>query len=437
MSRFILPRRTVLRGLFGGTALSLGLPPLEAMFNVNGNAYADGGALPKRFGMFFWGNGNRPEKWTPLASGSTWDLSESLLPLAAVKSHLTVVSGLEVKLVNDAPHGTGAAGILTAAPLDLQGNFTAASIDQVIAQEVGNDTLYRSLETGIDTATGRSYNGPNSKNPTETSPHTLFARIFGDTFREPGDLTIDPKLALRRSVLDAVMNDTTALQNRVGANDKIRLEQHLEGIRDLELRLVRLEEDPPALEACLLPTEPDADYPYIDGRPQLALTNSVMADLIAMAFACDQTRVISHWFSDPVSDTLYPDATAGHHDLTHNESGKQSGVQAITVQCMEAYAAVLAAMAAIPEGAGTLLDNSVVMACSEVSLGQTHAISDMPVLLAGSACGVLKTDYHYASAGQESTSKLLLTLLQAMDISASSHGVGACFADTTLSDLFV
>ena len=223
MSRFALPRRTLLRGLFGGTALSIGLPPLEAMFNVNGNAYADGGALPKRFGMFFWGNGNRPENWTPLASGSTWELSETLQPLTALKSHLTVVSGLEVKLVNDAPHGSGAAGLLTAAPLDLQGNFTAASIDQVIAQEIGNDTLYRSLETGIDTATGNSYNGPNSKNPTETSPHTLFARIFGETFREPGDLTVDPKLALRRSVLDAVMNDTMALQSRVGSNDKIRL----------------------------------------------------------------------------------------------------------------------------------------------------------------------------------------------------------------------
>lgn len=440
--RLVLDRRTLLRGVLGGAAVSVALPPLEAMFDANGTAYALDGVLPKRFGLFFWGNGNRPERWRPAATGlgAAWDLSETLQPLASLKPWLTVVTGADVKLPNDSPHASGAAGILTGFELgdpEDSSSFLAPTIDQVIAQEIGNDTLYRSLETGVDGASGKSFNGPNSQNPAESSPIALYDRLFGPTFREPGDTTVDPKLGLRRSVLDAVTTDVARLNARVGAADKARLDQHLSGLRDLETRLARLQEDPPDLAACLRPGAPAADYPPIEGRPQLMEVNAVMAQLLAMACACDQTRVFSHWFSDPVNDKLFPAATAGHHDLTHNEGGDQPEVQAITVQCVAAYAALLEAFAAIPEGSGTLLDNCAILGCSEVSLGQTHSILDLPILIGGSACGALKTDHHYQSLGGENVSKVLLALIQAMDINRTDFGDGAGYVSEPLSALFV
>jgi len=439
--RLVLDRRTLLRGTLGGAAISLALPPLEAMFNATGTAYALDGILPLRFGLFFWGNGNRPERWTPTATGigSDWDLSETLQPLINVKPYLTVVTGMDVKLPNDSPHASGAAGILSGASLgDIldDNSFTQPSIDQVIAQEIGGDTLYRSLETACGGSTGRSFNGPNSKNPPENSPILFYDRVFGPTFREPGDTEVDPKLGLRRSVLDGVIGQVDQLNTRIGANDKARLEQHLDGLRDLESRLAKLQEDPPDLEACVKPNPPAADYPPIEGRPQMAETNLVMAQMLAMAMACDQSRVFSHWFSDPVNDILFPDAVAGHHDLTHNEGGDQPGVQDITVQSIAAYAALLEAFAAIPEGNGTLLDNCAILACSEVSLGQTHSILDMPILIGGSACGTLKQDHHYQSLGGENASKVLLTLVQAMGINQSSIGTNEGLVDQPLSALF-
>ncbi|RME22472.1 MAG: DUF1552 domain-containing protein [Deltaproteobacteria bacterium] len=439
--RLVLDRRTLLRGTLAGAAVSLALPPLEAMFDANGEAYALDGVLPKRFGLFFWGNGNRPERWAPSGTGlgPAWSLSETLQPLAAVKPWLTVVTGTDVKLPNDAPHSSGAAGVLTGHRLgdaEDDNSFQAPTIDQVIAQAIGGQTLYRSLETGVDGATGRSFNGPNSPNPPETSPIAFFDRVFGPTFREPGQAAVDPRLGLRRSVLDAVSDDIARLEARVGAADRARLDQHLSGLRDLEARLALLEQDPPDLAACARPAEPDADYPPVAGRPQLAAINEVFAQMLAMACACDQTRVFSHWFTDPVSDKLFPGASAGHHDLTHNEGGDQPEVQAITVQCVEAYAALLQAFADVPEGSGTLLDHCVILGTTEVSLGQTHSILDIPILLGGSASGALKTDHHLRALGGENVSKVLLALIQAMDVNLTEFGSEEGHVTEPLGDLF-
>ncbi len=260
--------------------------------------------------------------------------------------------------------------------------------------------------------------------------------MFGDTFVAPGeDGEVDPRLGLRRSVLDAVMEDLSALHARVGAEDRARLDQHLTGVRELELRLARLEEDPPDLESCLRPDAPVDDFADIDGRAQVRLRNRVMSELIAMSFACDQTRVAAHFVTSPVSDVLFPDTASGHHDLTHNEGGAQPQVHDITVQLMECLADTIGILDAIPEGEGTLLDNMVLFATSEVSLGQVHSIEDMPVVLAGSACGFLKQDHHYRSLSGENVTRLLITLQQAVGMSVAEFGSGAARASGGLSEL--
>ena len=115
---------------------------------------------------------------------------------------------------------------------------------------MGQSSLYRSLEVGVQPdGKGLSYNGPDSQNPAETDPIKLFQRLFGDGFREPGDTPIvDPKWALRRSVLDSVMDDAAQLKKRLGVNDQRRLDVHLDSIRELEQRIALLESDPPNFE---------------------------------------------------------------------------------------------------------------------------------------------------------------------------------------------
>jgi hypothetical protein len=433
-------RRRFWRGMFQGSAIFVGLPLFECMLDSRGKALACGGAIPRRFGMFFWGNGNRPDRWVPAADGVDWELTDELAPLAAVKSRICVVSGLAVKVPNTVPHTSGAAGLLSGyATVSSNGDdtFAAPTVDQLIAAEIGSDTLYPSIQTAATDSSGESWNGPNSRNPPETDPYTLYQKLFGDTFREPGDEgVVDPTLGLRRSVLDSVMEDIGTLQGQLGSADRARLDQHLTGVRELEQRLAKLEEDPPSLESCARPsTIPETSYPDQDGRPQISARSRAMCDMLTMALACDQTRVFGHYLTDPVSNHLFPDATAGHHNLTHDEGGDQPEVHAITVQIVEELAYLIAALDAVPEADGTLLDNCAILGCSEVSLGQTHQIDEMPIIVAGSACGSLQTGTHIRSYTAESASKLMLSLIRSMDILATSFGDGDGYTEDGLSEI--
>lgn len=439
--KYRISRRTLLRGLLGGAAISIGLPPLEVFFDGNGTAYADGSVLPRRFGLVMWGNGVIPERWIPADTGPGFGLSEQLAPLERHRDVFSVITGFELKTPNTLPHFSGASGILTGRPVlnrnDDRGSFPGASLDQVIAAEIGGETRFRSLEFGAEAGNGLSYNGPDNLNPPETSPRAFFDRIFGPDFRQPGDTTeVDPRLALRRSVLDAVMEDSARLQARLGSTDRARLEQHLDGIRELELRIARLEEDPPTLEACVRPAAPLDDYPVVDGRAQVREKNRALADICAMALACDQTRVFSNFLTEPVSNVLFEGVSEGHHVLTHNEPGDQPQVNTITIALMDYVAEFLDALRAIPEGDGTLLDNCGILATSDVSLGKLHAFDEFPLLVAGGAGGRLVTGIHHRSVGAN-TSRVPLTMIRAMGINAASFGADDGYTEDSVGELEV
>lgn len=434
-----LSRRTMLRGMLGGALVSIGLPPLEIFFNTNGTAYASGGALPVRFGLFMWGNGMLPERWIPEGVGADYEFSDQLAPLERHRDVMTVLTGYEVKTPNTLPHFSGASGILTGRPVldrnDDRGSFPGASLDQLIAAQIGNETRFRSLEFGAEAGSGLSYNGPDNLNPPENSPRAFFDRVFGPDFREPGDVSgPDPRLALRRSVLDAVMEDTTRVQSMLGAADQQRLEQHLDGIRQLEQRIARLEEDPPSLDSCARPGEPLDAYPPIDGRPQVGEKNRIMAQVAAMALACDQTRVFSNFLTEPVSNHLFDGATEGHHRLTHDEPGDQPQVHIITVQLMEYFAEFIDALRAVPEGDGTLLDNCGLLGTSDVSRAKLHAFDEFPLLVVGRAGGRLNPGQHVRSVG-DNASRVPLTMMRAMGINAPSFGLDGGYTEDSVGDL--
>ncbi len=424
-----LDRRTLLRGIAGGTAVAIGLPLLEIFLGSNGDALADGSTLPKRFGIFFWGNGVLPDRWNPAGMGPTWELTEQLAALAPVKDHITVVSGMKVYTGNGVPHGSGPVGMLSGAPFPSgdTSTFAVPSIDQVIANAIGKETRFRSLETGAEPGVfSLSYNGPHSVNPPETSPLAFFNRVFGQGFKQPGTVTEpDPRLALRKSVLDAVSSDVTRLHDKIGAADRARLDQHLDGIRSLELQIQKLQENPPSLAACVVPAKPAAEFPDIDGRPPLSAISRAMCDVLVMALACDQTRVFSHWFSKPVGNPLYPGATAGHHQLTHDEPDPQAQVNEIVKYITTEFAYLVGALAGVAEGDGTLLDRCLVLGTTDTSYARAHSIEEYPILIAGSAGGSIKSGIHYRSVASENTSKVLLTIARAMGLTLDKYGKDA------------
>jgi hypothetical protein len=442
MRQTIISRRRLLRGVVGGAVITIGLPPLEAMFNANGTAYAQGGAIPKRLGIFFWGNGVKLDRWVPAATGAAWTPSPALEPLLAHKDYVSVVSGMNIKTGNERGHHAGCVGILSGAPMISQPNpnspyvstFSKPSIDQVAAAVIGQGTRFKSLELGISKriVTGEgttlrylSHNGPDSPNPPEYDPVKVFDRIFGAGFTPPTTMPppVDPTRALRRSVLDAVKADVADLKNSIGATDRVRLDQHFENIRSIENRLTEMPPPPPTAGSCKLPTKPGA-ITDTSSKEAIEERTKAMSDLIAMALACDQTRVFSLMFSGSVGGTVYwqVGVTSGHHDLTHNEAGNQPQVQETTVFTMKQFATLLASLRAIPEGAGNLLDNCAILGSSDVADGLAHSINNYPIVVAGRAGGVLKyPGVHYKSAG-ENTSMVLLSLLRAVGLPLTQFG---------------
>jgi hypothetical protein len=370
-----------------------------------------------------------PFKWTPEITGMDWELTEQLAPFASVKDKINVVTGMRVMTGNDLAHAAGAGGFLTGAPIIVYGadtfSFSQPAIDQVIAKEIGGETRFRSIEVAVQPGgQGYSYTGVDQKNIAESSPMAVYQRIFGDGFVAPGeDPIIDPKLALRRSVLSVVMEESSKLKAKVGYSDKLRLEQHFDGIRDLEKRLQRLEEDPPNLEACIRPDMPLETYPdIVEGRPDMHARNNAMADLMAMAVACDQTRVFSNWFSEQTNNIMWPGATTGHHLLTHNEPGEQPQTNSIVINTMECFSYWVEKFSSITEGDGTLLDHMVMMATSDTSYGRQHLMSEFPVVLAGSCNGFFKTGLHHRSETSDNVVKVNFSLLTAMGVNVSEFG---------------
>ena len=424
-------RRTFLRGaLTGGALVALPLPRLSSMLNNNGTAMASGDPLPRRFGTWFFGNGIVPLKWNPLGqgTGSAWELSEQLAPLAPYKSHISVASGFRLQTISGNVHCEGPSGILTGALHNEHKSVQLPSIDQVVADVIAGDTAFRSIELGcsraapFDTGTcffATSHRGPDAPNYPEFDPHRVFGRLFGVS-------SSDPALRIaKRSVLDAVREDLNGLHRKVGQADRHRLDQHAEAIRSIERRLTRV-------DACGEAIAPSVAYPGVtmdvseEAPPNV---HSAMTDMLVTALACDLTRVFSYMFTYPAAQIHFRHLgeqfdTAFHDNIVH-EGDEEDSSGLITrgvVYATQSFAELIGKMDAIPEADGTLLDQSCIFATSCVGRGWDHDQFDYPLVVAGKAGGALKGNVHYRSQSEENTSKMLYTLANAMG--ANVHGIG-------------
>lgn len=432
-------RRSFLRGMLGGAAITIGLPTLESMLNGNGTAWADGEPLPTRFGVWFWGNGIRRSQWLPRGQGADWQPNTEMAPLAPVKGWVSPVTGLEVKTATH-PHHSGMTGILTGARYHQVGTtrdtivstFAHPSVDQLAAAHFEGTTPLRSLEVAVCRFRGTdegttfqhlSHNGPNNVNASEYSPANLFRRLFG---MGPTD---DQLESARRSVLDTVNSRIRRLQSRVGANDRVRLEQHFDSIRALELRLAA------GARVCARPDQPP-DYPDVEGREQIAEKNLAMSQLVALALACDMTRAFSVMFSTAGSGVIVWPAGANNslHQICHDEPGDQPIVHAAVVYQMERLSEFLRVLRDTPEGDGNLLDNCSILCTSELSEGNRHTNDEFPILVAGKGGGRLRGGVHYRG-NRGNASHAVLTALRGAGIPAGSFGHGPGRVDSSIGAL--
>jgi hypothetical protein len=445
MAQKYLNRRMVLRGvLASGAAMALPLPVLDGMLNSHGTAYAAGGMLPKRYVTWFFGNGVLPPLWNPTMTGHDWQLSEQLAPLAAVKDYLTVISGLTNKHPGTAFHPIGSAASTTGASVQSS-TAVLPSIDQLVADTLKGDAQLKSLELGVSDATPNggentlhaiSHRGKNAANYPEFDPHAAFERLFGKP--APTDVNAEKASAAEKSVLDAVIADANELNPKLSLGDQQRLEQHLEGIRQLELRLSKL-------GTCNAPADPSTMNVSKDTKSEAPkAVNDVIADMLAIALSCHQTHTASVAFTLPAAHVYFrglgSDMNDDFHDtICHTDAGDnahQTRVNRGVIYTMECLAALLTRMKGISEGAGTLLDSSLVYVTSCTSWGKTHAQNEWPVLLAGKAGGALSGNLH-ARFPDENLSKVLFSIAQMMGVNVTSLGAAEGLVNSGLSGLDV
>jgi hypothetical protein len=477
MAKHVLSRRKLLRGAAYGVSAAVGLPALEAMLNRNGDALAAGTPLPKRFGEFFWGNGVVANLWIPALAGPGWQLSPMLMPFAKVKDYISIVTGTVVYTPYAVSGHFGSLQAITSgAPGKAQGGlnyaFTAKTMDQAIAEKIGTTTRFKSLELGVAStdasdadfgavAKALSQNGPNSPNPPEHDPIALYDRVFGAGFSTgTPDPVASVTIATRKSVLDLVAADTKALQARLGTSDRQRLDQHLQGVLDLEKQLVG-GMGTAAGAACTKPVRPASSYAAIDAEQiQWEPLSAAQTELLVFALVCDQTRVFTYRFSPCNDFTVYPgfptfkiDPTTSNtgtsmHAFTHTEGGDQPNVQKCLTFSMSKFASLLERLLATPEGAGSLLDNCAILGFTECTEGRSHNATlqpGIPMIVAGRAGGSLVyPGIHYKSPMQgdlasekngRNVSVVPLTLMQAVGAGITTWGTGAGQATKVISEL--
>ena len=429
-----LHRRSVLRGMLAGSAVTLGLPLLDCFLDSNGAALASGAPLPVRFGTWFWGLGHTPGRGIVAGQGADYRFMQECQAIAPYKAKINVFSkfGLPIEGKPNVPHVTGDVALRTGALPSGYGDFPSPTFDVLIADVIGAGTRFRSIEIA---ATGNprdslSARGTGNVNPPEISPVALYSRLFGPGFADPNkpDFKPDPRIMLRRSVLSAVGEQTRDFSATVGHADRARLDEYFTSIRQLEHQIDLQLEMPAPAEACAIPARP-ADGPIGTDVETAVANQRIMANLLAMALACDQTRVFNMLYSWSQSMLRKSGDSATHHTLSHEEPvdaafGYQPETAWFNTRSMEALADFIAALDRVREGDGTLLDRTLVVAHSDTNYAKIHAVDEIPIMTIGGAGGRIKTGLHVAGGGDPVT-RIGLTAQQIMGVAVDKWGAGA------------
>ena len=460
MKRLPSTRRTFLRGAAGTV---LGLPLLEVMLDTHGEALADGSALPCRYFLSqsptaLVVSGSTTEGLTPTDSGFGWGVTPVLQPLAdhGVKDEVSVVSGLFVAPL-DVPggynvdyHGQATFAIQTGLRSGFSGTTwrpQGLSADQLVAQAIGGSTLHPFLYYQLDPQPEghelcyEETQGFEGEAPIvfrgitpQVSPALAYMSLFTN-FQPPKsepDPTAELERRLRVSSLSYAGDQIAALQNRLGAADRQTMEQHLTRVRELEMRL--LADTVPAGEGCddpMLPADDPVDL--AQDLPDQDARAALFVDLIQMAFACDMTRVITLGGASALTGTGMRHERWNHVGGLHGEvqhASPQAELDAANTWFVDVYARVLASFAAIPEGAGTMLDNVAATYVMEGGKGlsadpqrsgdgggdSNHSVDNFVMMLGGRAGGLVPGQHLDLSGLDLHPAVVMNTAMQALGV---------------------
>jgi Protein of unknown function (DUF1552) len=429
-----LPRRTFLRGM-GAT---VALPVLDAMI-PSMTAIARTAAAPvRRLGFVYMPMGCDIARWTPPGDeGRLVELSPALESLRPVLDQLTVVSNLELKNAYPGTHATSNAAFLSAAKAkwtESNDYYLGTTVDQIAAREIGRETLLPSLELSMDLlqTVGQCDNGyacvyqnnlswssPTTPLPAEAHPRVVFERLFGE-----GGSAADRRMALQRraSLLDWIRDDVTRLQKTLGPDDRTRVDQYLETVREVEHRIQRAE------AATADQPLPDLDRPA--GVPASYAEHArLMFDLQVLALQGDVTRVVTFQLARETSNRTYPEIGVSdpHHPLTHhgNDPAKVARMAKINAFHVSLFAYLLEKLKATPDGEGSLLDHVLYVYGSGMGDPNVHDHVNLPILVAGGGAGRHKGARHIKYAEPAPLANLHLTLLEKVGVRMDA------FADST------
>jgi hypothetical protein len=388
-----LSRRFFLKGVgYAGSAIRIGLPPLAAMFNANGTAYAAGGKAPSRFVFWFNGNGIPEKYWVPRETGSNFEFTPCLSPLAPYRNDIHVVTGLDSAAAR--LPGPGNSHYPSMSALVSCKTFTGRgaggpSIDQVLAQRIGEGYRFRSLQVGVSQESfgesiqqNLSWADRDRPLPPEMLPHQLFDRLFG--VKEASWVN------RRKSILDSVQDEAKAVQGRLGAADKARLDEYLTSVRDLEHSIASL---PPEYRQLV---ERPAEGGDMRDWPRIA---KLQSDLVVHAFASGQTRVASYMLTKCQGLSRFPwlgHTAQRHHEYTHSGVETPRGMRILRDICrwhVEEFAYLVGKLKATPEGAGNMLDNTLLLYAHEHAEANSHKNNNLALILAGHV-NKMKTGLH-------------------------------------------
>lgn len=425
-----LSRRTLLKG--AGTAIAL--PLLDAMIPAM-SSLASTPAAPsrlRRLSYVYIPMGFNPAEWTPdgpqQGDVALGELPSSLQSLESVKEHVAVLTGMELQNAYPGSHATSNAAFLSAARAkrtESSDYYLGATVDQIAAQHIGQQTQLPSLELAMDLLNNigqcdngyacvyqnnLSWSSPTQPLPSEAHPRLVFETLFGD-----GGTPAQRQAAIREraSLLDSVTTEMKRLQLRLGAADRNRVDDYLESIREVERRIQRA-------EANVLENElPDLDRPV--GVPaEYAEHARLMFDLQVLAFQGDITRITTFQLAREASTRTYPEigVPEPHHPITHHGKNpeKLAKVAKVNQFHVSLFAEFLEKLAAVPEGDGTLLDHSLLMYGSGMGDGDAHDHTNLPVIVAGGAAGRMRGGRHLVYDQPTPLANLHLTLLNKVGV---------------------
>jgi len=430
-----LPRRTFLRGV-GSAAIAL--PFMDAMAPALKASTIPGGA-PVRMAFFYVPNGMIMDSWNPSYEGKFQELPRSLKSLEPFKDDILQISNLTHntgRALLDGPgdHGRCCGSYLTGVQVkkSLTEIKASVSFDQIVANEVGGQTRFPSLELGMEDArqagdcdsgyscaytNNLAWRGESQPLPPMLDPRALFERLFGTG--QPMTKEERARQAIyRRSILDFVTESTHKLESSLGPTDRRKLDEYLSAIRQVELQLERAEKD-------TRPIEPGMDKPY--GIPaDFSEHFKLMSDMVTIAFQADQTRIVTFLMTREGSSRPYRelDIPDGHHPLTHHRNlpDLMEKVRKINEYHVRQFAGFIEKMKATKEGDGTLLDNSMIVYGAGLSDGNAHLHEDLPTIIAGKGGNYFKTGRRVVVRRETPMCNLFLTMMDRMGVHTEKFG---------------